>query len=74
MVKSQELNSVILWFRNSLAAEVDTMYVDEVVLAGVAAVGLCIAFFVGLVIFIANDAKNKKPKQKSVKNSHRTDP
>lgn len=36
------------------------MYVDEVVLAGVAAVGLCIAFFVGLVIFIANDAKKQK--------------
>lgn len=33
------------------------MYVDEVVLAGIAAVGLCIAFFVGLGIFIVNDAK-----------------
>lgn len=33
------------------------MYVDEVVLAGIAAVGLCIAFFIGLAIFIVNDAK-----------------
>jgi phosphatidylglycerophosphatase A len=36
------------------------MYVDEVVLAGIAAVGLCIAFLIGFVVFIANDAKKQK--------------
>ena len=36
------------------------MYMDEVVLAGIIAVGLCIAFFLGLGVFIAKDAKKQK--------------
>lgn len=41
------------------------MYVDEVVLAGIAAVGLCVAFFIGLGIFIVSDARKGKVEEES---------
>lgn len=37
------------------------MYVDEVVLAGIAAIVLCIAFFIGFALFAINDARKSKP-------------
>lgn len=36
------------------------MYVDEVVIAGIAAIGLCIAFFIGFAAFIVYDSKKSK--------------
>src|SRR5690554_6224921 len=35
------------------------MFMDEVVLAGVATVGLCVVFLVGFATFIYNDSKKK---------------
>lgn len=35
------------------------MFMDEVVLAGVATVGLCVVFLVGFAAFIYNDSKKK---------------
>jgi phosphatidylglycerophosphatase A len=37
------------------------MYIDEVVLAGIAAIVLCIAFFIGFALFAINDARKGKP-------------
>lgn len=37
------------------------MYIDEVVLAGIAAIALCIAFFIGFVLVAINDAKKGQP-------------
>lgn len=35
------------------------MFMDEVVLAGIATVGLCVVFLVGFVAFIYNDSKKQ---------------
>ncbi len=35
------------------------MFMDEVVFAGVATVGLCVLFLVGFAAFIYNDSKKK---------------
>jgi phosphatidylglycerophosphatase A len=52
-------------FKESLTAGVKTMYIDEVVLAGIAAIGLCIAFFIGFTAFIVNDARKDRLKAES---------
>lgn len=43
------------------------MYMDEVVFAGLAAIGLCIAFFIGFAIFFANEAKKDRLKAENSK-------
>lgn len=45
------------------------MYIDEVVIAGIAAIGLCIAFFIGLAIFIASDIRKSKMKVEKAEDS-----
>jgi len=43
------------------------MFMDEVVLAGVATVGLCVVFLVGFAAFIYNDSKKKAAEMPEMK-------
>jgi len=43
----------------------DLMFIDEVVLAGIGTVGLMVAFFGGVVLFVWRDSHKKKRGQKT---------